>query len=96
MSTLVAESDFLAAVRDLATLHGWRLFHAHDSRRSPAGFPDLVLVRGERLLAIECKRQDGRLTPEQMAWLTDLGRVPGVEVAVWRPDDIDAIQEALR
>ena len=96
MSTLVAESDFLAAVRDLATLHGWRCYHTRDSRGSDPGFPDLVCVRGPRLVALETKTTLGRVTRAQLRWMDALRAVPGVEAWVARPDDWDAIEEVLR
>ena len=38
----------------------------------------------------------GRLTTEQEEWLELLGAVPGVEVHVWRPGDMDEIARVLR
>jgi hypothetical protein len=36
-----------------------------------------------------------RVKPEQEAWLQALCAVPGLEVYVWRPGDMDAIAEVL-
>ena len=58
------------------------------------GFPDLVLVRGNRLLFAEIKSQKGKVTVEQQAWLDALG-VGLVEVYVWRPGDWPTIEAAL-
>ena len=44
------ERQFQRTITDLADLHGWTWYHAHDSHRSNAGFPDLVLIRGGRIL----------------------------------------------
>ena len=54
----------------LAKLLGYLHYHAHDSRRSAKGFPDLVLVhqRNGSLIFIECKSEKGRLSEEQMEW----------------------------
>ena len=92
---LVTEKQFMRLVLDCARLHGWLGYHTHDSRRSARGFPDLVLTRGGRLVVAELKRRDGRLTPVQEQWLIALRRVPGVEVAVWRPEDWPAVVAAL-
>lgn len=68
---------------------GWLVYHTHDSRRSPAGFPDLVLARDGRLILAELKTERGRVRAEQAAWLAALGEVDanrgGVEVYIWRP-----------
>lgn len=80
---------------DVARLYGWRIAHFHDSRRQvkpgvfvgdrdAAGFPDLVLVRSPELLVIELKREVGKVTDEQYAWLHALASC-GVEVMVVRP-----------
>ncbi len=84
----ISEKEFLQQVIDLAHLTGWLCYHTHDSRRSCKGFPDLILVRGTQLLAAELKSEKGRLSPAQQQWLDALSAA-GVEVAVWRPSDLD-------
>jgi hypothetical protein len=94
----VTEADFQQQVIDLARLCSWRVYHTHDSRRSPAGFPDLCMVRSGRLIFAEIKVESvkrGRLTPDQIAWLHDLEQT-GVEVYCWRPSDWDRIVEKLQ
>lgn len=98
------EAGFTAAVLDLAKLHGWRSAHFRPAMtahgwRTPVqgdgkGFPDLVLVRGPRIIFAELKAAKGRLSDEQEAWLADLRGTPA-EVYVWRPDDWDAIVQIL-
>ena len=69
------EAQFQAVVIEYAELHGWRVYHTHDSRRSQAGFPDLTMVRAEpRLIFAELKSEGGKPTDEQTAWLLDLDR----------------------
>jgi hypothetical protein len=88
MATTVAtmsERQLQSAVIQLAELVGWRVYHTHDSRRSQPGFPDLTLVRENRLLFVELKSAKGRLTVEQVDWLEALGYV--ASVATWRPAD---------
>lgn len=71
-----SEAGFQAAVVEYAQIRQWALvYHTHDSRRSPEGFPDLVLVRGERIVFAELKSQAGRTSPQQEAWLAGLRRV---------------------
>lgn len=102
----MTEADLLAATIDLARLHGWRTIHVRPARttqswRTPVqgdgkGFPDLLMVRGDRLLAVELKSSvDARLRPEQVAWLDALRRA-GAETAVWYPNHWpDEIQRVL-
>jgi hypothetical protein len=102
----ITEAQFQRQVTDLATLHRWGWVHFRPARtvdgwRTPvsgplgAGWPDLVLVRPPRLVFAELKSERGRLTPTQKGAL-DLLRDAGLEVHVWRPGDLPAIQEVLR
>jgi VRR-NUC domain len=92
----VSERDLTGYVRDVARAFGWRRYHTWISKHSAAGFPDEVLVRGGRLIFAELKRDKGKLSVEQEAWLEDLRGVPGVDVYVWRPSQMDEIAQVLR
>ena len=72
----------------LAKALGWEHYFTQNSRRSPEGFPDLVLVHTSpgRLLFRELKTAKGRLTPKQRHWLRIL-TAAGEDAAVWRPAD---------
>lgn len=76
-------------VINTATALGWMHFHVYDSRRSPAGFPDLVLMRPDRgqLLVRELKSQRGRYRPGQKEWLGGF-TAAGVDAGTWRPADV--------
>ena len=95
----VKEDDFLAAVTELATLTGWLVYHTYDSRRSQAGFPDLVLARADKLIFAELKTNKGVIRAAQVTWLDTLGTLankqPDVEVYLWRPKDWAAIEALL-
>jgi hypothetical protein len=91
----VTEKQFMGAVVEMAQMLGWLLYHTHDSRRSEAGFPDIVCVRRDRILFIELKTEKGRLSEEQERWLSALG-LAGAAVHCWRPSDWPAIEAALR
>jgi hypothetical protein len=87
----VTEEQFLRQVLTYARARGWRAMHMHDSRRAhfhadSRGFPDLLLLRGERLVFTELKRDKGRTTPEQLAWNLALSEACD-EVHIWRPMD---------
>jgi hypothetical protein len=91
----MTEARWQAQVLTLARMFGWRTYHVFDSRRSVAGFPDLVLVRRPRVIFAELKAPRGRLTVDQKGWLAEL-RECTVETYVWRPDDLDRVMEVLR
>jgi len=103
------EADVQRLVTDAAELFGWQWCHFRPAQtahgwRTPvsgplgAGWPDLVLVRvhDRRLLFVECKGPNGRLTPEQGAVIDTL-RAAGLDVRVVRPEDVDRfIDRVLR
>jgi len=93
---VVIEKQFLAQVKELADLFGWKLYHPFLSKFSARGWPDVALLRGDRLLLIELKTETGQPTPEQAEWLELLEQVPGVEAYLWKPSDFDDIAEILR
>lgn len=87
------ERDLQDAIIEAARLFGWRVAHFRVAKtkhgwRTPvaadgAGFPDLVLVRGSRLIFAELKGDGGRVRPEQDLWLDALSLVASeVEMAV--------------
>lgn len=101
-----SERDFLKAVLDLARLYKWRCFHPLPGMnqrgqwatftQGDVGFPDLVLVRGDRLLFAELKAGASKPTKSQAAWLECLAQVPHIEVYLWRPSDWQSIVNTLR
>ena len=92
----VDEQSLERAVRDYAELMGWLVYHTHDSQHSPAGMPDLLLVRPPRVVFAELKTENGRVRPAQQVWLDALQACDGVEAFVWRPSDWPAIEATLR
>ncbi len=89
---LISEKMFMQQVIQIATLTGWNVFHAYDSRRCPGpGFPDLTMVHPQRgFLMAELKSERGRVTPAQQQWLDAL-REAGCETYLWRPSMLDSI-----
>lgn len=96
------ETEWQDVVRRLATLRNWRIFAMRDSRDqwwgTDAGFPDLCMVRGSRVVFAELKAMRGRLSLAQRCWRERL-EVPAsfglIEYYVWRPSDEDAMNEVL-
>ncbi len=105
VASLITEREFQRQVTDAAELFGWswvawRPAMTAKGWRTPVsgplgkGWPDLTLVRDDRLIFAELKSQDGRLTPAQRDVLDLLGRA--VPVYTWRPTDLPAVLEVLR
>jgi hypothetical protein len=90
----MSEAEWQRTVTELATTLEFEWYHTHDSRRSPAGFPDLVLVR-ERVIFTELKTEHGRLTNSQSDWIHRL-HVAGAEAYVWRPSDWPEVERTLQ
>lgn len=97
MSTALAltEAQWQELVVEFARLHGWWAFHPYDSRRSAAGWPDLVLLRPPELVIVELKAENGRVSPDQARVLDGL-RACGIEAPVWRPSDENYVFARLR
>lgn len=88
------ENGFMGWVEQLATVKGWVWWHDLESKKNPAGYPDLHLMRPPQYLIVELKTNKGRVTPEQKAWLAGL-RACGIDCRVWRPRDRDEVLDAL-
>lgn len=95
MRDLWTEAQFQSAVVNVARARGWgMIYHTQHSLHSAAGFPDLVMVRGEELLFAELKSAKGKVKPEQIEWIAALGRTPA-RAFIWRPCDWYEIEEEL-
>lgn len=93
----VSEKAFMDAVVRLAKQHGWMAYHTWSSKRSPEGFPDLVLAKaGQPLYTVELKINTGQVTLAQQAWLAALAGCTGVAAEVWRPAQLEEIAARLR
>ena len=92
----LTEAQFQQQVLDIAKTLGWKTYHTYDSRRSEAGFPDIVAVsaRQGRTIYVELKTQTGRMSLAQKDWLRTLATA-GNEVAVWRPADLEDVKAAF-
>lgn len=69
----------------------WKLpyYHTHDSRHSPDGFPDTVIIAQHRLIIAELKREGNRPTAAQQRWLDAFAQVRTVETYCWCPRHLD-------
>lgn len=95
MPDFATEAELQSEIVKRARARGWRCYHTHDSRRSPEGFPDLVLAHDERgVLFLELKSPLGKATKPQLDWLATL-TAAGQEARVVRPADLEWVDEAL-
>lgn len=91
----VSEAEFQRQVTQLAKMLGHLVYHTHDSRKSAAGFPDMVIVKpGRRVIFAELKSATGKTSPEQDEWLEAL-KASGERVYLWRPEDLQEIGRIL-
>ena len=105
----MTEREFQGHVLALAKRLGWTSWHDSATNaprvcysckapargpRNASGLPDLILVRGDRLVWAELKRQDGVTSQEQRQWIAAL-RAAGQTVFVWRPSDWPTIESVL-
>ena len=94
----LTEAQLQRHVVALAETLGWLCYHTHDSRRSNAGFPDLIALRLGSMVVIEFKSEQGKVTSEQARWLREFSLVTFGFVGVIRPSDWYAgrVDEVLR
>lgn len=102
----ISESVFTAQVIKLAQVFKWRVAHFRPAmdkhgrwktavQGDGAGFPDLIMVRQERVLVAELKSAKGKPSREQLLWISGF-LVAGVEAFIWKPSDINDIEEILK
>lgn len=81
----MSEDDYQRRIMDAAKTLGWRIVHIRplwdktgQRMRTPyeghPGLPDLILARRGAVLLIEVKRESGKSTLDQDAWLAAAGQ----------------------
>ena len=97
MNNLITHKQFQQQIIDLAKLSGYEwIYHTWNSRHSPAGFPDLVIIKEGRQIVAELKVGKDNLSAEQYFWLLEFKKVKNTEVYVWWPNDWDEIERVIR
>ena len=85
----MTEAELKRAVLRMAYSAGWLVYHvpATNVRGSQGrGYPDLTLARRERVLWLELKQKNGKVTEEQLSWGANL---PAGSFYVIRPADLE-------
>ena len=94
----ISEAQLQRDILEMADRFGWMAYHHYDSRRQDKrgnGFPDLVLVRAPVVVFAELKDMRRDPTPEQVAWLDELGRCQTVVAQLWRPHHLAYVTRLL-
>ena len=95
--------EITPAVLALLKLYGWRASHFRPllttrGWRTPLsgdkGFPDILAVRRERCIAVECKGKDNQPTPDQEAWIAAL-EAAAIETYVVRSGDLERFAKLI-
>lgn len=92
------EKDFQRAIVDIAQMLGWRVAHFRPALTKSgrwmtavaadgSGFPDLVMLRNDRILVRELKVGYNKASEEQGAWLSAF-RLAGIDADVWTDRDL--------
>ena len=96
MDKAMSEAEWQEQIVSYARMNDWLVHHNADSRRSDPGLPDLILVRGDTVMFLECKKMTGKMRQEQTLWMGRLKTATQVKSAVVRPSDWDTLEEQLR
>lgn len=99
----IPEAAVQKQVQETLTMYGWWWYHAPNNRpgqngkvqRIVSGFPDIIAVRGTRIVLAELKKETGHTTDDQDAVLAMFELTGKVEVWVVRPSNMDAFREAM-
>jgi hypothetical protein len=94
----VSEKKWQDTVIAICRARGYLVYHTHDSRRSAPGFPDLVIAGHGRVIFAELKVVGADLDPAQRAWANQLAEAVKSRnqgMYLWRPGDLDEINEVL-
>ena len=98
LRAMITERAFSQQVYDLARRLNWRAvrFPTWRATGTSAGYPDITMVRGGRLLFTELKsdRPGASPTTQQREWMDALESA-GAEVYLWRPSDLNEVVNVL-
>lgn len=103
----LSEDEFQQQIIDYAHLRGWRVAHFRPAQLADGrwvtpvqadgkGFPDLLMIRGTRLLVAELKVGKNTVADDQWEWINAFRGVYGnVECHIWHPSDWKVIEGEL-
>lgn len=103
-----SEAAFMHRVMEYASLQGWQWMHINKAQNSAGywrtpvvgdlgrGFPDLLLIRGEEIIALELKSKGKHLTRSQQDVMNVMAATGKIRVRWATPDDWDEVRKVLR
>lgn len=108
MKIKISEAEWQQTLIELLQLKGYKVCEFRKARlikggvdtyRTPfgadgKGFPDLIAVKGQTCLFIECKSEKGKLSLEQKDWIERLKLVTGIS-QVFRPSNYEWLKDHL-
>jgi hypothetical protein len=90
------EKAWQSFVVDVALRCGWVPVHFRNMRGNDDGYPDLTIIKGDRVVIAELKSTRGTVSARQQLWIAKLAAV-GTTVHVWYPrhwrDMVDVLSE---
>jgi Holliday junction resolvase len=96
LASIMSEAQLQETLRDALLYNGWAYYHAYNSQRSPEGFPDIVAIKGQRLLVAELKDARRKPTTAQVDWLTAFAHISRVDAKLWRPAHLEEALELIQ
>ena len=88
----ITENDIKKQVKQLLTLFEWFHFHILQGLGSFLGIPDIIAIKGGRVLFLEIKKPGGKLSPGQIIF-RDL--ILSHDGEYYRIDSLDRLIEVL-
>jgi len=95
----ISESDVQDACVDLLRAAGWKVIVTSQDRRTRKqlrNLTDLIAVKHNCTLFIECKRPGGELIEGQEKFRDEILRHTGPNLHWWLIDDVEILKHALR
>lgn len=89
LARAIPERQLQETLRQAFLAEQYLYYHTHRAQHSPAGFPDIIAIRGNRLIVAELKREGEKPTEAQANWLAAFEGIVHITVGLWRPSDLD-------
>jgi len=84
------EAQVQRQIVDGLRARGYEVIVTHDSKHRPIvqGISDIIAVLSDRVMFIECKGEDGRVSKEQMDFLSRMRGLGHIAIVACNFDDV--------